>query len=143
MGLEEVLAEDLARFKLGTGFCRAEDAPSFLLKQVDNATGKRVFRSDDGQVYPFVFYEIEKGFEVMLISIDALSDLRNAGIARAAIDLVDRPALGKLPPDRMFPTTATDYQYFHNITLALSDLRCACGAAKRVRILSLKPSLIL
>jgi hypothetical protein len=113
MGFKEVFAEDLARFKLGPGFCRAEYAPPFLLKQVDDAAGKRVFRSNDGQVYPFVFYEVEKGFEVMLISIDALRDLRNAGIARAAIDLVDRPALGKLPADRMFATAATDYQYFH------------------------------
>ncbi len=116
VALHELLGERLAAFDLGRLPARPEDAQPAQAELIHDAERQRQLGADDGQVDLEGAGEIGQLLDLVGGDRNRVRELRRAGIAGRAVELVEQGALPELPADGVLAPAASDYQYFHGLS---------------------------
>ena len=103
---------ELVRYAFQQGWLagRAEDTQATLLELVHDPGDQRDLRSDHGQVDAVLNRKIQQAVVVGNRQWDTLSQLRDPGIPRGAVDFTDLLALRQFPDQRMLAPASSDDQ---------------------------------
>ena len=132
--LHEVLGKHFGGFELGSTAVRPPNAETLVLEKIDDPHRQGVIRAYDSEVDFLVAGEHQQTLEVLGPNLDALH-LRTVTCEALACDTripgsapqfcrVGRP--GDFPHQRVFASTGTDHQNFHE-----SELKHESGEAER------------
>ncbi len=105
---EQILAEHLACFELGSGLRRAERPQPRLLEGIDQPGRERGLGPDDREIDLVLPRELEQALDVGRRDIDVLGVERGAGVAGGHEHTLGPAALAELPSQSVFAATISN-----------------------------------
>jgi hypothetical protein len=113
MAFHERLGEGLAAFEDRRCCCRAEAGDTYLVEDSGNPRGQWRLGPDHDQIHGVLVGRPGKTVQVTRGDVPALGDLRDSGVARRTVDLVNAGTPVERPDESVFAATAADHKYVH------------------------------
>ena len=114
VALQEFLGKALAGFKLRGGLRWPESAPASPREFIHHAEHQRQFRPHDREVGLDLVGKRDHGVEALDVCRDALCLVRDAAVARRAVDFCGSRRLPELPDQGMLASAAADDEDLHS-----------------------------
>ncbi len=108
VAVADALGEGLRALELGGQAARPEGADARRLEIVDEARHERPLRPDHHEIDAVLPAERDDRRVVVDVEVDAAGDLRDAGIARRGIEVLQQRAGAQRPGERVLASTRSD-----------------------------------